>query len=54
MSKKPNIVIVVNVKHPNPRAHFLLFKNNSPFRPKQQKNQVLYRRHNKHRKQIDL
>lgn len=54
MSKKPELVFIVEEKHPNPRIHWLLFKNNSPFKPKQEKNRLLYQRHNKHRKSIDL
>jgi hypothetical protein len=34
------------------RAHSILFTRDLPFRPKTEQNQVLYKRHTKHRKQL--
>ena len=42
--KKPQLL-----KH---RAHSILFARDLPFRPRTEANQVLYKRHYKHRKQL--
>jgi len=36
-------------RSPQPRAHRVLFDRDLPFRPRTEKNQVLYKRHTKHR-----
>ena len=50
MSSRQEQKIVVNLQqNPNPRAHRLLFINNTPFKPKVVQNKLQYQRHNKHR-----
>ena len=44
------IKIPVN-RNPNPRAHRVLFDEDSPFRPKKVKSQLQYQRKPKHRNQ---
>jgi hypothetical protein len=34
------------------RAHSILFARDLPFRPKTEQNHMLYKRHTKHRKQV--
>ena len=34
---------------PKPRVHRVLFADNSPFKPKQERVRVAYQRHSKHR-----
>ena len=48
------LTIVVPKQHPDPRVHSLLFKNNTPFKPKIELKSVLFKRHNKHKKQVFL
>ena len=55
MSAKKDLTIVVKVQqNPNPRAHILLFKSNSPFKPKSVANKLLYKRNKKHRGGSDI
>lgn len=50
MSSKREQKIVVNLQqNPNPRAHIVLFKNNTPFKPKVVPSRLLYSRNIKHR-----
>lgn len=35
--------------NPKPRVHYILWNRELPFAPKTQQNQVLYKRHSKHR-----
>ena len=39
------------LKSPNPRIHFMLFQNNSPFRARTVENKKQFQRHEKHRNQ---
>lgn len=39
------------LKSPNPRIHFMLFQNNSPFRARTVENKKLFKRQEKHRNQ---
>lgn len=54
MRQKQELIVVVEKQHPNPRAHFLLFKNNTPFKPKVVQNKLRYQRHRKHKNSVDL
>ena len=38
-------------QNPNPRAHIMLFQQNTPFRPKRVESKVQYRRKPKHQEQ---
>jgi hypothetical protein len=50
MSSKQERKIVVQLQqNPNPRAHIVLFKNNTPFKPKVAQSRLLYQRNSKHR-----
>lgn len=52
MSSKQERKIVVKLQqNPDPRAHFMLFKNNTPFKPKVVPSKLRYQRHSKHRTQ---
>jgi hypothetical protein len=42
-------IVLEQPQNPNPRAHIVLFKNNSPFKPKVVSSKLLYQRNNKHR-----
>jgi hypothetical protein len=48
---KDKLKIIVPVMHPNPRVHYVLFKTNTPFKPKVVQNTNPYQRHSKHRGQ---
>jgi len=37
------------LKSPNPRIHFVLFSEHSPFRARTVENKMKFKRHNKHR-----
>lgn len=37
------------LKSPNPRIHFMLFSEHSPFRARTVENKVKFKRHDKHR-----
>jgi hypothetical protein len=50
MSRTEQRKIVIKLQqNPDPRAHFLLFKNNTPFKPKVVPSKLLYQRNTKHR-----
>jgi hypothetical protein len=50
MSRAEQRKIVIKLQqNPDPRAHFLLFKNNTPFKPKVVPSKLLYQRNTKHR-----
>lgn len=40
-------------RNPNPRAHYALFAENSPFKPKRVKNALQFQRQPKHRNKGD-
>ncbi len=48
-SKQERKIVVQLQQNPDPRAHYLLFKNNTPFKPKVVPSKLLYQRNNKHR-----
>ena len=47
---KPNNLMKM-YKNPNPRIHYILFQNNSPFRARTVENKQVFKRHEKHRNQ---
>jgi len=49
-SKKSSKITIAVPQCPNPRAHILLFKNNTPFKPKSVPSKLLHQRNKKHRK----
>lgn len=52
MSSNQERKIVVKLQqNPDPRAHFMLFKSNTPFKPKVVPNKLRYQRRSKHRAQ---
>jgi hypothetical protein len=54
MRQKQELIVVAGKQHPNPRAHFLLFKSNTPFKPKVVQNKLRYQRQTKHKNSVDL
>ena len=44
-------ILSFTVEQPKHRAHLVLFKNNTPFKPKIVQSKVLYKRKPKHSKQ---
>jgi hypothetical protein len=44
-------IVIPPTKSPKPRAHYMLFDKNLPFRPKTEQNRVLYKRNIKHKGQ---
>jgi hypothetical protein len=51
MRHNDQLKFTLPAQHPNPRVHSLLFKTNTPFKPKVVPGRPAYQRNNKHRGQ---